>query len=381
MSGTKISERVKCMLWGKAAGRCEYEGCNKLISLDGLTRHKSNIANIAHIYADRSGGPRGNPELSEKSKADPSNLMLLCYDHHHLIDQDIDGHTAEHLREMKLKHEKRIELLAAIQPEMKSEILLYGAKIGDNDSDLTYEKARLALPPERYPASSEAIELGRRNNSSTERNAEFWRDELQQLRRLFDTQVKGRLALGKIPHLSIFAIAPQPLLMELGRLLSDITAAEVFQLHREPQDWIWRDHPVGFSYKVTRPKMKHRVVALNLSLSATILNERILAVLDEPCSIWRMTLPAPDMDFLQSRLQLQQFREKFRWLLNTIKAQHGEDAVIHVFPAVPVAIAVEIGRVWKTKADLPLIVYDQNRECGGFVRALEISHDPELVGV
>lgn len=38
-----------------------------------------------------------------------------------------------------------------------------------------------------------------------------------------------------VHHLSVFALAPQPLLMELGRLLGDIVPAEVHQLHREAE--------------------------------------------------------------------------------------------------------------------------------------------------
>jgi hypothetical protein len=37
-----------------------------------------------------------------------------------------------------------------------------------------------------------------------------------------------------------------------------------------------------------------------------------------------------------------------------------------------VSAAVEVGRVWMPKADLPLVVFDQNRTLQGFVRALEI---------
>jgi allophanate hydrolase subunit 2 len=38
----------------------------------------------------------------------------------------------------------------------------------------------------------------------------------------------------------------------------------------------------------------------------------------------------------------------------------------------PVSAAVELGRVWMPKADLPLVIYDQNTSLGGFVKALEI---------
>jgi hypothetical protein len=65
-------------------------------------------------------------------------------------------------------------------------------------------------------------------------------------------------------------------------------------------------------------------------------------------------------------------RQTLRGLLNEIKAAHGEAEEIAVFPAVPVSVAVEIGRVWMPKADLPMTIYDQNRATGGFAKALVI---------
>lgn len=379
MSISYIPDHVKYALWGKTAGRCEYEGCNKPIYTDDLTQYEFNAAYIAHIYADSRHGPRWHPVLSEQLKADIANLMLLCDVHHRLIDRgDVAGHPAERLQEMKRTHEERIALLSDIQAEKKSEILLYGAKVGVHESPLTYQKARLALLPERYPASHRAIELGTRNSSLTDGDAEFWTTEVRHLRHQFSHQVKARLALGEIPHLSIFALAPQPLLVELGRLLSDIPTAQVFQLHREPPDWCWQEHADGFTYTVIPATSSAPVVALNLSLSATITNDRITSILGEACPIWTMTVSMPHNDFLKSRQQLQLFREEFRRVLDRVKAQHGHDAVLHVFPAVPVAIAVEIGRVWMPKADVPLTVYDQHRGLGGFIPALEIA--PALEG-
>ena len=62
-------------------------------------------------------------------------------------------------------------------------------------------------------------------------------------------------------------------------------------------------------------------------------------------------------------------------MLNRIKAAHGEAAVLSVFPALPVSAAIELGRAWMPKADLPMLVFDQNRALGGFVAALEIRQD------
>ena len=73
---------------------------------------------------------------------------------------------------------------------------------------------------------------------------------------------------------------------------------------------------------------------------------------------------------------LREFRRLVRAAFDGIKAAHGEVATIAVFPALPVSAAVEVGRVWMPKADLPLFVYDQNRARGGFEPALLIETPP-----
>jgi len=88
VSVSYIPEKIKIRLWGTAAGRCQYEGCNKPLWLDTLTKYEFNVAYIAHIIADSPDGPRGDPELSFKLKADISNLMLMCDEHHRLIDRE-----------------------------------------------------------------------------------------------------------------------------------------------------------------------------------------------------------------------------------------------------------------------------------------------------
>jgi hypothetical protein len=49
---------------------------------------------------------------------------------------------------------------------------------------------------------------------------------------------------------------------------------------------------------------------------------------------------------------------------------------LHIFPALPVSAAVDVGRVWMPKADLPLIIYDQNRKLNGFIRTFAIGDQP-----
>lgn len=373
MSVSPIPQVVRYRLWGLAAGRCQYLGCPRELWIDSLTKHEFNTAYIAHIYADSPKGPRWDKKLSPALKADISNLMLLCDEHHRLIDKgDVPAHPPERLIAMKRAHEKRIQLQTAIGEDMASHVLLYDANVGRHEAKASWDATVCAMLPDRYPAEKPAFQLGLDNSLVLDHEPEYWTLERQNLQRQFEERIRPRLDRGDVRHLSIFGIAPQPLLMELGRLLTDMTAADVYQLHREPATWKWQPHPEGFDYLVHPPKRPYPTVALNLSLSATIDHARIKAVLGEEISLWQVTIDKPGNDFLRSREQLRQFREVFRGLLNRIKAEHGQDVILHIFPAVPVSVAIEIGRIWMPKADLSLRIYDQSKKMGGFIHAFDI---------
>lgn len=372
MSITTIPDHVKFRLWGKAAGRCQYEGCNKPLWLDQLTKAEFNIAYLAHIIADKPKGPRGDAVLSEKLKDDISNLMLMCDEHHRLIDKkDVVGHSIDRLMAMKERHERRIELHSSIDDDKRSHVLFYGARIGEHHSNISFDKASMAMVPRYFPIDSRAIELSLKNSSFADCEDTYWRIEEEHLSRQFAEKVRARLAVSDINHLSIFALAPIPLLVKLGTLLSDIPAAEVYQLHREPPNWNWQAHFKN-EFIVKHPDSTKGIPVLNLSLSATIDDSRISTTMTTDHSIWRLTVEDIGNDFLKSRDQLSHFRQAFRSLLDRMKAEHGEASAIHIFPALPVSIAVEIGRVWMPKADLPLVIYEQNRKIGGFYPAMRI---------
>lgn len=367
MSVTSVPYVTRYALWGKAAGRCQYRGCNKPLWEDELTRAEFNNAYIAHIVADRSDGPRGDPVLSEKLAAELSNLMLLCDSHHRLIDHgDVAGHPTELLSGMKREHEERIEQQGGISRERRSEIICYQANIGPQPVPLHFRECSVALLPDRYPASSAGIGLGLGNSAVTDRNPAYWEFEATHLREQFRERVAPRIA--QLPHVSVFALAPQPLLMLLGRLLSDLPSVDVYQRRREPPTWEWRPEPTEEDFEIHEP-VGDGPPALVFSVSATVVDERITRVLPG-AAIWRATASQPHHDFVQSRSQLAKFRATVRRLLDRIKARHSQATELHVFPAMPVSLAVEFGRVIQPKADLPIQVYDEQQ---GFVRALRLS--------
>lgn len=363
-----LKPALKCMIWGKAGGRCQYPGCNRPLWKDEVTQIEFNNAYLAHIVAIEPDGPRGDPVLSPKLAADPANIMLLCDSHHRLIDvEDVAGHPVEWLQQMKLEHELRIEAQTELTDDRKSEIIAYQANIGQHLAPLHFRECAEALRGRRrYPASSTGIGLGLDNSVVRDNNPEFWRIEEHQLRGQFAERVLPRL--GHLPHVSVFARAPQPLLMLLGHLLSELPTAEVFQRYRNPQGWIWPEKAGANPFSLKEPDTGS-VPALVFSITNQVAPARITSVLPD-AAIWEVSVERPHQDCIRSPEQLEEFKDLVRGLYDRIKARHPEAKEVHVFPVMPVSVAVEVGRVLQPKAHLPLLVYDEHQ---GFAPALRIS--------
>jgi hypothetical protein len=375
----RVPTAAQCMLWGRAAGRCEFGGCNQSLWKSRVTQEQVNIAEKAHIYSFRNEGARGNRGVAPGDLHDLANLMLVCHGCHRKIDQKRDGgrYNVRLLQQMKAAHEQRIERVTGISPEKTSHILLYGANIGEHSSPLNYSETAAALFPDRYPATDRAIEFSVHNSSLSERDAGFWANEAVSLCRKFDRNIRTPLSEGVIRHLSVFAIAPQPLLILLGTLLGDIVPSDVYQRHREPPSWQWPPQSPSPSHQLRRPARLGGPPALVFELSATISAERIHRVLGTDASIWSIGVLSPHNDVTKSRRQVSEFRALVRTVLDQIKAAHGQQTTLHIFPAMSVSLAVELGRVRMPKADMPWQVYDQVNALGGFVPALGVPYGEE----
>lgn len=370
-----LSPLTRMILWAKAAGRCQYSECNKSLIGDLISgAEDKNFGFVAHIVADIPTGPRGDPVRSPLLSNDVNNLMLLCHVHHKLIDVDaVDQHPEERLLAMKANHEQRVETVTAIDDDRASHVLRYAANIGGHESPIAYEQISAAMLPDRYPADGRrTIDIEIRGSAHQDHEPQFWAFQRDNLNRQFETKIRERIEAREIRHLSVFALAPQPLLIELGRLLCDIAPADVHQLHREPKGWRWPVDGQAIRFLVREPARSDGPVALVFALSATVTDDRVIDVLGADTAIWRIDAEQPHNDIMKRPTDLAEFRRLTRSIFNAIKARHGERAVINVFPAMPVSAAVEVGRVWMPKADLPLVVFDQNRTLKGFVRALEI---------
>lgn len=374
MSKTSLSASLKREILAKSAGRCEFKGCGKYLNTEKVTGKKIRLDEHAHIISDSPKGPRGDEMLSLQLGNDISNIMLLCLDHHKLIDTDSENYSIEQLKSMKKEHEEGIEFyLNRIHTQQKTKVVIYKSNIG-TFKDIPTNRNDICQAITDYYPDPEIVDLFLTNNNLNDSEKTFWEIEERNLEEVFMSEIRKPIEKGEIEHLSVFALAPQPLLIKLGTLLTDIATVDIYQKHREPSTWQWQEE-ITTKYQVVEPTEIKENIALVFSLSFTINDERIYEVLGQNTSIWKVTIDEPNPHFIRCKNQLKDFRQFMMSVYDRIKAIHGEKSIINLFPSVPVSIAVEIGRVRLPKSDLPIKIFDQNN--GKFIETIIIKRKKE----
>lgn len=372
----KIPDPIKLKLWVTSGGRCEFPGCNKIVWRDGLTLKEDNFAHMAHLVAASPNGPRGDATLSPKLAEDFSNLMLVCFDHSKLIDgKNKSDFTLDYLRTYKKKHEERIHMQTAVSPDMASTVVRFMANIGERPVDISLSQAYQAIFP-RFPLDEKGILLDFTNKQGRGGRS-FWKEFANDIA----TQIKTSFSLGndrkRLEHLSIFALAPMPLLMHFGNKIGNMIASDIYQKHRDTNDWNWKKEPRvdKFSYIVKRPtgKNKSKKITLIISLSGKILLNEVKKIIPDAHSVYEITIKNPSVEFLKHKSRLEKFRKEYRNLITEIREKHGAGCEIHLFPAVPAPIAVMCGRELLPKIDPKILVYDNDKEKSGFVFTIKIN--------
>lgn len=93
-----------------SGGICAFPDCGK-----NLVNHEAKgsgtvVGEIAHIVAEQRQGPRGRIEMSDEDRNKAANLVLLCSEHHTVIDRNPHVYSVHVLRQMKKDHEKRVAI-------------------------------------------------------------------------------------------------------------------------------------------------------------------------------------------------------------------------------------------------------------------------------
>jgi hypothetical protein len=100
------------MLLQRSGNVCAFPDCRLLLTTPGPPDNPVIVlGEIAHIVAESPNGPRGDSPLTAEERNQYPNLILLCNQHHQLIDSDaaLATYTVARLTAMKEEHEHWVE--------------------------------------------------------------------------------------------------------------------------------------------------------------------------------------------------------------------------------------------------------------------------------
>lgn len=96
-----VSEKIKKIIWGQFAGRCAI--CKEKVIHENESGDKSLFGEVAHIIGEKNGSARFSNVLDTEYRNNEENLMLLCANHHTIIDknENVSEYTVEKLHQIK----------------------------------------------------------------------------------------------------------------------------------------------------------------------------------------------------------------------------------------------------------------------------------------
>lgn len=347
-------------LIARAAGRCEFKGCNRFLFAHPLTKRAGYFGNYAHIRAFARGGPRPVDDADfGRWIHHADNLMLLCPACHLEIDSVPAVYPVEALRAYKRAHEERVAFLLDLPAANECAMLEVWTNVAAppvvRGEGLLIEAIRPLYPSRlhRY-----LIDFAGKPLSDLTVIATAAEQIDRELERLFS-------ATGERPaQLAVFGITTIPLLVHLGARLGDRIQVHLFRHHRDC-GWRWKDEPASarFGSGVLRRGTSPERVAIVLSVSGVVDPSALPDAIDDTYTVRELRLASetPNLDFLRTREDLTRFRAAYRALLAEVRAEHPQARELSIFPAVPVPIAIAIGMDRLPKVDATLVVHDYDR--------------------
>ena len=378
-----LSEVERRKVWVRAGGRCTL--CKRYLLEGDLTWQEVPLGEGAHIVGQKksSGSPRGLDPLPEDARDTADNVLLACETCHKEIDHKraADVMTVDELRRRKREHEDMIRHLTGLLPDQRTVVLRMLGNVRGKTIELHQDTAAATVirSGERFPAfplsyGRQGVEIDLRMlPGEADGTSAYYAAACAAIDEVLGHKLAEGVARDHVSHLSVFAFARLPLLVYLGARLDDTVQTEIYQRHRIRETWQWAADGPDVTFRAERPACTaaRREGVLVLSLSGTIQPGELPGSVTE-FPTWRITPAAitPHPDILTRRADLDAFELAVRGIFSEIEATAKSTEVLHVFPALPIAAAVTLGRVRDPQVHPRLLIYD--RTIGGYQPVLEV---------
>lgn len=368
--GKPLSDRGAMRVWDDAAGCCMYQGCGHFVGDTSLTTLSARHGYLAHIIGSAPDGPRGSLASSYQNSDDPENVMLMCDEHHRLIDRiDPDAHDIPTLQRMRAKHVAAVRQLRESIKYQKTNILEIIGDIAGISTSVSSRQLRETILQRSLNPSDIRESFFKDSYRDRRHKPDFWKqyiDHIEEDLNLLRKQLKGsgRLSQDASP-LSVFCIHWMPIALLAGRIIGE--AREVYEYHFNRADWLFRDithSPIAseciFS-KVSTPTSQQECV-LTLEFTTHLTNDHFPESLTEKINSgeyghYRIHASTPDKNWPESPKHIELFRQVANDAL-----KHLQDEIriktIHLIIISPSCLALAFGRLLQPGHHSNIVVYD-----------------------
>ena len=367
-----VPEHVKLVVWIRAAGHCEQ--CGADLTEDLRSGRAVKLGDVAHIAPASLDGPRTfedyTPEEAERLSSDPDNLLLLCPGDHRRTDRSPDAYPILDLQQHHLSHIAQIRHAAQRGETQRAQGLIVLGRHWATENVIRPRDLQEAMLAEGLWAEADPVVHVLPEPGRNGRDELYWHS----VERSIDEQLDDRLAKRTSSHgdplnLCVAGVADIPSLIRVGRQLGD--RSNRFLYSRDRQHVLRWPNPLAAppEYLYEPPGDGVGPIALVLSLSAEVPHRDVLAAL--PGSrVATFTTPQPRYDLLQSRAAIHAFRKELQVRLSQLEAE--SDQPIHIFAAIPAALAIEFGALLSTQHAHRYAIYDREGESNAFAVAMEL---------
>jgi len=357
-----------------SGGRCNFPGCGEKVIFEYEDGTFVKIVEFCHIIGESPKGPRGHPNFSELEKENPENIILLCANHHKIIDNNIDEYPVDILKQMKTNHTQWVnERLDGLKDAVWTLILHSGNVTGTGAPNLDKELIFQDFFGSHIISETEAIIFDEfltktKNWLNYKKIQEEWWEG-------FKNQEE------KPKKYIICSINFIPLVIQLGYLIHNTNTYEIYQYHSNENTWKWKplkkERVIQEYFHMISPKDKDNSIteiALSISITGTVNEDDIFEVIGDDIKIVSITVDKPDRTWLNYKEQLLEFQTRYTSLLDKIKKLYNNLKKIHLFYAGPSPIAFIIGSYINPTIHPEFILYNYYvKDSPKYTQALKIN--------
>ncbi|MCK9503687.1 MAG: SAVED domain-containing protein [Porticoccaceae bacterium] len=356
------NDETKKVVWIQAAGHCEL--CGSDLMYDYRTGQPMKWGEVAHILPASPKGPRAQAEHDDaKAQAltnDSANLMLLCPSCHDKIDRDADGYPESDLSGLHQAYLERIRLAATAPDGGRAIPVIVQSQHFETINEIPVRDLLVAMSSEGLTAFDHGIKITFPSPGPRGRDEAYWQNIKDNIHHNLEQQLRRRGGTyGDAPALAVVGLADIPALMLLGQAIGDRSKRLLFSFNRE-HHLRWPDlsaEPPKFLF--TPPPDGDGPLALVLSISALVPHRDVEEALPGT-RIAELSIPEPSYMMVQNRRVIHAFRDALQIRLSQLEAMTA--STIHVFAAIPAALAVEFGALLTTQHQHPYLIFDRDKD-------------------